>query len=138
MFLSSVGLAVDFHYCQGELKSMSLWKKAKTCHELAASSHCHKAKKQGCHKSASQKSCEKDDEQKGCCDNETAIFLLDADYAVAEYVPLEVHQIQFVAAFVATSYHLFSEAEYTLSHYQNYKPPLLDRDICVLIQSFLC
>lgn len=138
MFFSSVGLVIDFHYCQGKLKNMSLWKKAKSCHELAASSHCHKTTKQGCHKTASEQSCKKGAGQNGCCDNETAIFLLDADYPTAEYVPLETHQIQFVATFVVTFYHLFIDAEYLLSHYQNYKPPLLNRDVCVLIQSFLC
>ncbi len=33
MFFSSVGFSIDFHYCKGEFKSLSLIGKAKSCHE---------------------------------------------------------------------------------------------------------
>ena len=139
MFFSSAGLAVDFHYCQGKLKTFGLFQKAKTCHEVAANaSHCHKAKKKTCHKQLNETTCKKDGDQKGCCDNEMAFILLDADYGVAEYISFDVHEIQFVAAFIASFYHVFQEVDSSISHYQNYKPPLLDRDSVVLIQSFLC
>ena len=139
MFFSSAGFAVDFHYCQGKLKTLGFFQKAKTCHELAANaSHCHMAKKKTCHKQSSEISCKKDGDGKGCCDNEMAFILLDADYGIAEYVSFGIQDIQFVAAFIATFNAQFIEVDSSPSHFKNYKPPLLERDILVLVHSFLC
>ena len=48
LFSTTVGISMDFHYCQGELKSVALFSKAKSCHEIAASNNevpsCHKHK----------------------------------------------------------------------------------------------
>lgn len=139
MFFSSAGLAVDFHYCQGKLKTLGIFQDAKSCHELVANtSHCHMAEKSSCHKKAMKSSCSKDKGSKGCCDNEKVFILLDADYGAAEYVSLNIVQVQFVAAFITIFYHLFLETDSSRSHFNNYKPPPLDRDILVLVQSFLC
>ena len=40
MFLTSAGFLVDFHYCQGELKSFNFFGKAPNCHEMAMSGSC--------------------------------------------------------------------------------------------------
>lgn len=36
LLTSSVSFAVDMHFCKGELKSISFWGKAPSCHEQAA------------------------------------------------------------------------------------------------------
>ena len=35
MFFTSAGFTMDMHYCGGELKSVSFFGKAKTCHDMA-------------------------------------------------------------------------------------------------------
>ena len=60
MFFTSISFAVDVHYCKGELKSLSIFGKAKSCHEQKAVSTCpHHAKMQ------------KKQEDSNCCDNKT-------------------------------------------------------------------
>ncbi len=139
MFLTSTGFAVDFHYCQGQLKNLSLWGKAKTCQEMASGSHCHKKEKKSCHSTPTQSSChaEKSD-HKGCCENELAFIQMDADYGISEYVHFNAPTITFVSAFISTFYLDFLESEILIPDHTYYKPPIPDRDIIVLIQSFLC
>ena len=49
MFLTSAGLAIDVHYCQGELKSFSFYSKAQNCHALSLDDI-----KPSCHHSSGQ------------------------------------------------------------------------------------
>ena len=65
MFFSSVGFAMDMHYCGGKIKSISFFGKAKNCHEMVGESdtpikNCPHHKKM----MADEKSCFED---KNCC-----------------------------------------------------------------------
>ena len=63
LLLSSTGFAMDVHYCQDQLKSISLIGKAKSCHEKQETPPCH-------HKKDSLSKAEKDN----CCHNETVVI----------------------------------------------------------------
>jgi len=74
---------------------------------------------------------------KGCCHDETEIIQLDTELPL----PATAHNFtpeQFVAVIqYCVLNNLFTTGNTALTKYFNYKPPLLLRDIPVLIQSFL-
>ncbi len=133
MLLSSTGFSIDLHYCQGNLKSFSLLGKAKSCHEISNS--C-KQKKMTCHASASKQDevgkCKKD-----CCQNKSIEISPDVDRQKIPIEKLASSQSQFILAFVAAFVLEESSLWQCFIPHQNYVPPFLDKDIPILIQSFL-
>lgn len=132
MLVTSVGFAVDMHYCKGELKSFSFVGKAKTCHEMmttapACPMHAKMAKDEN-------GTCSSD--KKNCCENEVIYVQSDQDQMPGFSLVLDKSVQQFVVAFVFG----FLQSDFTQLDTisgQDYQPPLLLRDIPVLIQSFL-
>ena len=149
LFTSSVGFSIDMHYCQGEFKSYAFFGKAESCHDKPEAvskkkgcMHHQKmnAQKKGCsaHQKMEQetKSCSMD--EKDCCENKTMHFQADLDEQVkasifVDNAPLQYFVAAFVTTFVARDFSIESE----MASYANYKPPLIARDIPVLIESFL-
>ena len=133
MMLSSTGFSMDIHYCQDQLKGISLIGKAKSCHDRQATPPCHKTKKTCHHNEESLSQAEKDN----CCHNETVVIeKTDLDATATQMATVQDIQIDFVAAFVAVYVFNYSvQADY--QQYAQYKPPLPDRDVQVLYQTFL-
>ena len=132
MFTSSVGFAVDIHYCQGHVKSLSFFGNAKNCHEMSAMANCPHHKMM----TKAKPGCAEDD--KNCCDNKTLHFQSDQDQQIQAIDVLKDVQLkQFVLAFVSSFFldNLISESD--LPSFTKYRPPLISRDIPVLNQSFL-
>ena len=134
MMLSSTGFSMDIHYCQDQMKGISLFGKAKSCHDKEATPPCHKIKK-SCHHQ------ENDDvnkaEKDNCCHNETVIIeKSDLDATATQIATIQDIQLDFVAAFVAV-YILNYNVQADFQPYAQYKPPLPDRDVQVLYQTFL-
>lgn len=136
MFFTSAGFTMDMHYCGGELKSVSFFGKAKTCHDMVGE---NEAPLKNCphHKKmmAEKKGCSED---KDCCSNKTVKLQSDQDQKIQtnDFVvnkQLKQFVIAYVAVFFADDFDLQREAT-TFTHY---KPPLIPRDIPVLNQTFL-
>lgn len=134
VFTTSAGFSIDMHFCQHQLKSISFFGKAKTCHEksqAAPMKNCpHHSKvvteKEGC------------TEDKDCCNNKTLHFQSDQDQQVQTSDFLINKQFQkFAIAYVAVFFVNDSSIESDASTYAQYKPPLISRDIPVLFESFL-
>ncbi len=125
MFCTSVGFTIDMHFCQGNLAAVSVFGEATCCKNACV------ANKKAC--------CQLPVENgtKGCCENTSIDVQLDTDIPQVETPTLSKSQIQFVVAFVTTYFPQYNPTT-SIVKYQNYKPPLLIRDIPVLIQSFLC
>lgn len=136
MFFSSIGFAIDMHYCGRTLKSVSFFGKAKNCYELAnevkgimKSCPHHKKLK------TAKTTCSKD---KGCCSNKTVHIQSDQDQQVSS-VDFTINQQlkQFITAYVS----VFLLDEFDLDeggiNFVRYKPPIIPRDISVLHQTFL-
>ncbi len=74
---------------------------------------------------------------KGCCNDETTYIQLSSEISL----PATIHDFtpeQFVAVVHSCVLNgLFIQEVETSARYLNYKPPLLRRDIPVLVQSFL-
>lgn len=133
MLLNSTGFALDMHYCQGNLKSISFFGEAKSCHEIQSRPSCHSTSK-ACHHDKEMLDQEEED---ACCHNEK-VFIENSEL---EAIPAQVTintemQSDFVVAYVAA--HLFQgvlETDY--QDFEKYKPPFPDRDIQILYQTFL-
>lgn len=133
MLLSSTGFSMDMHFCQDQLKGISLIGKAKSCHDEPSNTSCHKTKKT-CHPANDNLS---QTEKDNCCRNETVVFdKTGLDATSTQITTLQDVQLDFVAAFVAVyiqSYNVHADFQ----PYAQYKSPLPDRDIQVLYQTFL-
>lgn len=129
ILFSSSGLSLDVHFCQGKIKSLNLFGKAKSCAEIRQElSECHQNEN-------ATRLCSVDGSHDGCCKNQ--IFELDLDFDSGEVIAqnLTNTQLKFVKSFVL-SYSGYSQASQTLQNYTNYYPPPLERDIGLLFQVF--
>jgi len=130
IYLSSVGLVFNQHFCQNELKEVAFFVKAKSCHSSMAMDgppscpmHRAMAEQQSTH-------------EKGCCDDEADLLKVDQPQSF-EFPVLDLSPV-FLAALVQV---LLVEMPSTDEHsvrYLNYKPPLIVCDHFSLLQTFLC
>ena len=135
MFFTSVGFTVDMHYCQGKLKTFSFIGKAKSCHDIGQGmKNCAHHKKMMAEEKPENDSISK----KSCCSNKTLHFQADQDQqnqvenAMVFPSQLQYFVIAFVEIFINSS---FVETE--KSAFALYKPPLIPRDIYVLLETYL-
>lgn len=125
MFLTSTGLSVDMHYCGHKLKTVSLISTADPCYK--DSGECPSSPSENNQMAPSS-----------CCRNHT----LTLDSGAEEYAPSSPVVLQKINAgmiAVLTAVILPTSGENTAETHKflSYKPPLPDRDIPVLCQSFL-
>jgi len=133
IMLSSTGFSMDVHYCQDQLKSVSLFGKAKSCHEKQSTLACHQTKK-SCHQEEDGISkADKDN----CCHNEAVVIeKSDLDATATQIATLQDIHLDFVAALIAV-YVFNYDVQVDYQSYVQYKPPLPDRDVQILYQTFL-
>ena len=130
MLLSSGGLVFQKHYCQYELKEISLFLEVEACH----SSEPHEAM---CPFHARHQMPAKDDKS-NCCDDETEWLKLDQDFQVEIGQALLLKSLLSSAPLLSSN-SICGEAILTSpTHYLNYKPPLLVSDFSISLQTFLC
>ena len=97
LLVASTGIVLQKHYCQGDLKGVSLFSEVKTCsekmephqptcHEMAATPACHQS--------------ETPDTHNGCCENDTEYFQSD-DYTQPAQLLLD-HSGPWVVLFAHT------------------------------------
>lgn len=111
VLVSTSGVGVTKHFCGNRVASISLLGDG------------------GC-------SCGAMDDADGCCHTERDFFQLDDDFSVAPVQSLSLASASIISVLV---YHLsfdFNDCDHYLA-FQYYKPPIPDKDIPVLIQSFL-
>lgn len=132
MFVTASGMSLDIHFCGGHIASLSFFGEAETCHDKALrqmSTCC--AKKASIEKQAERISTCK----KGCCDNATVFLKMDSDLIQPVFNSAEKtveYSIREAIAFPKTGFTQVKPVSYL-----HYKPPLLDYDILILVQSFL-
>lgn len=138
MLLTSAGIAVDMHYCKGELKSFSVLGKAKSCHQVAqAKQSCSQHSHHQQTPAIAKKTCTKELEQKGCCSNKTVVLQVDQDQEFNS-ISIELNKAQecFLIAYVSSLLPT-SNISTDAPSYRTYKPPLITRDHPVLFEQFL-
>ena len=132
LLVSSSGISMDVHFCQGKFKRANIFSKAKTCEQVnACMKKCGKEVKT-CH---SKDSNTEDGDHKGCCNNES--FELDFDFEAFDivYTDLSKIQKQFLTAFTYT-YVLNLVPIKDISKFSTYLPPPLEKEISILFQVF--
>ncbi len=132
MLVTSVGYAIDMHFCQGNLKSYSFFGKAKNCHEgEKVNVTCLH------HQKISSNSEEARLLKKDCCSNKTLHFQLQQNQINQNSDVLISQPIQ---SFVLPGRIPLWQAinpDQVRSAFEHYKPPSITREIIVLIQSYL-
>lgn len=128
IFFSSSGFVLNKHFCQGELKSMSFFVKAKPCHQTKQQVLCpiHAAKANDTAK-----------KKKDCCKDESDFLKSGHDQYAFESGTVDLHFMQAFCAFASPLVKLPAKNKKTVD-YLNYKPPLIVCDLPVRLQTFLC
>lgn len=132
IFLTSSGLSLDVHFCQGNFKRANIFGKAKTCEEVKdCLIKCGKQVK-SCH---SETACSEDTNHNGCCKNESFEFDLDLD--AFEIITGESDKIQkqLLADITYTSEPSLIDRKKVFQS-RLYRPPPLEKDYTVLFQIF--
>lgn len=125
VLISSISHSVSFHLCGGEIENVALFGHAQAC-------------------SVHDRGCNKDTKanhdllhNKGCCEDKTVV--IDADKFLSKITE----------KIVDSSYQKFPLAQIGITqignsldglvnaHFVKYKPPLIGRDITILVQTFL-
>lgn len=131
VLVSSMSYTIDFHYCQGQLKSFNIFGKAKNCHELSSKMPtCHKKMDQENYLSCSAKA-------NDCCNNKTVHVESEFDEKIlnVDYTNFECQF--FVGVNTDSSFKGFFGEKEDVIPFAHYKPPLIQRDIPVLFDAFL-
>ena len=123
VLMSSISHSINFHICGGKIQSMAIFGQAKTCEEHASV----------CHHDENKASLE----QKECCENAT--ILLDSDKYVSKVTQkVAVENFQFVFLPVRDlMLQVNPQINLERAAFFKYKPPLIERDITILVQTFL-
>ena len=118
LLVTSMGVTVNKHYCMGQLKDVSVFHEAESCMKTMKMEM-----KGGC--------------SMHCCENITEEFKVE-DFNKANFTTnlAAEYSLLAVITYVLIDFDLISLAE-SYTHYLNYKPPLIELDIPVLVQSFL-
>ncbi len=132
IYITTVGFAVDFHYCTGQLKSISFFGKARSCHEAAKPCLFHKKQK--------EETPEPTQEKFDCCSNEFQFFQCDQDVQLESVIPFEV---KFQTDKILCAFGLNWQKEVLVNQKPHPPPefdhPLLQRDdLPIWDQAFLC
>lgn len=136
MLCTSVGLAVNMHYCGGQLKTINLFGKAQTCHQAKKV----KAPMYDCpmHRQlqSEEQGCMLDNSD--CCQNKSLHIQLHQDQNIQiEGSTISKPLQQFITAYVQSFFCFGIEPAYKSILLTEYRPPSIPRDIPVLVQSFL-
>ena len=123
--IGSTGLVFSKHYCQGELKSFALFRKATPCYAKQGKSACP-------HHPNGQH-----DPDKGCC-KDTVEWYQSDDWQWFDAIQLfPLPPLPVLAVLVPTQAPL-QDRLLSPVHYLNYKPPLLAGTIRCRLQVWRC
>lgn len=134
MLITSVSFAVDMHYCNGKLKSVSLFGKAKSCHEKTVTN-----KKPVCpyHQKMQKQSTDDKMNKNDCCENRTTIIQADDDRSKSDLVAPTFQELQqFAIAYLLVFHKIITNDKQSIQEI-SYQSPFITRDIYVLSEAFL-
>ena len=125
IFITSTGFQLSAHYCSGQLKSFKLFGKAEVCkYEQPVKKPCPM------HKEMAAKT------KNDCCNNEDIQLDPSAYEAVAVAKVLVDHSFDFIEPQQLASISI-ARWDAHVDFTTQYRPPPIDRDIPVMVQSFL-
>ena len=120
LLFSTMSFSVNMHYCGETLMDSAIFKKAETCGmemENPLTDSCSISKK-------------------NCCSDE--IFVVDGqDELQLQVEKISFEQQVFIASFVYTFINLFEGLDNNVSTYEEYKPPLVVRQLYKIDETYL-
>ncbi len=119
VLLSTTSFTIDIHYCGDTLVSTAIFNKAKSCGMDMEGADSHHS------------------DIKGKCCSEKQINVQGQDELNISFDNLSLQQQVFVASFVYTYINLFDGLEKNISSYEEYKPPLVIRQIYKLDETYV-
>jgi hypothetical protein len=120
VLLSTMSFTINMHYCGGTLVDTAIFQKAKTC-----GMEMQKPSTKGC--AITKKNC--------CSDKQMFVDGQDKLQQSAYKIPFE--QQVFIASFVYTYCNLFEGFDKETTSFQEYKPPLVVRQLYKLDETYL-
>jgi hypothetical protein len=123
VLISSSSFMVNMHFCGGHMQSVSLIADADPCPMEVQLPPCHK-------KMAVKKS--------GCCEDKHVVFEgKDFNAQLQDFSALHWPASSFVVSLPLIMEVIQVNEALSFSNHTPYKPPIVERDIPVLVQSFL-
>jgi hypothetical protein len=120
LLFSTMSFSVNMHYCGETLMDSAIFKKAETCGmemENPLTDSCSISKK-------------------NCCSDE--IFVVDGqDELQLQVEKISFEQQVFIASFVYTYINLFEGLDKNVSSFEEYKPPLVVKQIFKIDETYL-
>lgn len=126
----TTGFSVSQHYCMGELLYSSILGNAEAC-------PMDMEKPPSCHKQDNNDTSTHSLSEKPCCENHKASIEGQEIPSIVKNNDHLVPSAKFLISFTCTFLPNYLPAQNNYLHFVDYRPPLLKRDIPVLIQSFL-
>lgn len=127
VMLSSMSFTLNVHLCMGQIDNIALFKEAKACEMATQVTPCAKEQHKEGHNHQISK--------KGCCEDHS-IFIERQD-EITKTASVAMPDVAFVAVLYVVVAYLSAQSSVDTDSYKAYSPPLIERDIPVLIQSFL-
>ncbi|OSY87553.1 hypothetical protein WH52_10650 [Tenacibaculum holothuriorum] len=120
VLFSTLSFTVNMHYCGGNLVETAIFQKAKGC-----GMEMDKPSTEGCAIT-----------KKNCCDDEQLV-VEGQDKLQLQLDKITFEQQVFIASFVHTYINLFEGLDNNVSSYEEYKPPLVVRQIFKIDETYL-
>ena len=127
VLLSSVSFTFGMHFCMGQLQSFALFSGAEPCEMTQEEAPCTSDKHDPDRDYLITK--------KGCCEDHTVVVEGSEDLSIVSSI--SAPDLQLAAVLYALVSFIFSAPQLDFYSFKDYSPPLIDRDIPVLVQSFL-
>lgn len=127
VLLSSTSLTFGIHFCMGQLESIALFSDAEPCEMAKQQSPC-----------ASEKhdpDCNHKITEKGCCEDHSIVAEGSKELNIIS--PVSAPDFHLTAVLYAVVSFMFITPEEDYYTFNDYPPPLIERDVVVLVQSFL-
>ena len=122
VLIGSFGVTINLHLCAGKVQSIALFEKAQPCKDVRKPCHGteHHAKKNG------------------CCEEQSIVIEGKDTTAVVKTAAQVTPSFNLIAVILPVLYSIIHvDPVAAAPRYAHYKPPLIERDINVLVQSFL-
>ncbi|HRI80681.1 MAG TPA: hypothetical protein PLR06_14215 [Cyclobacteriaceae bacterium] len=122
MLITSIGVTINFHLCGGKVQSSALFVKAQPCKDV----------QKPCHGT------EHHSEKNGCCE-EKSVALKGGEATALVKAPTHISpSFNLIAVILPVLYSIVDlESSVSTPRYAHYKPPLIEKDITVLVHTFL-
>ena len=122
VLVASFGVTLNLHLCAGKVQSVALFIKAKPCKDV----------KKPCHGT------EHHSKRSGCCEEKTIVLKGRETNALVTSTTQIKPSFNLIAVILPVLYSIIDvESLIATPRYAHYKPPFIQRDITVLVQSFL-